>query len=193
MKSIAKIFAASLVTLLGATAIAQSAAAPNSHPGPDPSTNIRLQRLERMMQPAAKTPSKEAAESPEPEVATTIRTGTLIYNFTIQLSTPQTGNDVICYLSLGISDAGTGSYFDETGEAYATVSGSTAHCTVKIPYSWVLATSSVATDMVTGYYSVTEYTGATTGMYYHSNSHELTPINVPANGATTSSGFLPRT
>jgi len=144
------------------------------------------------MQPPIQASSKEAAESPD--VVTTIRTGTLIYNFTIQLSTPlASGTDVYCSVSLSVSDTGTGSYYDEGAEAYATVSGSTAHCTVKVPYSWILATSSVGTDQLTGYYSVAEYTGVSgAGMYYRGNSHQLTPITVPANGATTSSGFLPR-
>jgi hypothetical protein len=70
----------------------------------------------------------------------------------------------------------TGVSIIETSTAKATVSGSTAKCTVNIPYSWPLASPS--TDTIGLSYGI-----GVTGTRITSKT--LPRIKVPANGAIT--------
>jgi hypothetical protein len=103
-----------------------------------------------------------------PDLATTpATTGTVELILTISLKTAvPTGGKVICGASLTATSLNltTGTYGDWSEQAYttATVSGSTATCTVNVPYSWVLPTAStLVTNSVTENYEVAILNGAT--------------------------------
>ena len=67
----------------------------------------------------------------------------------------------------------------------ATRSGSTATCTVNIPYSWALGNAS--TDLVGLDYVIAAFnpTAASFGLPGRDNTHILANTKVPANGTTT--------
>lgn len=121
-------------------------------------------------------------------------TGTLVFNFTITLKSPLpkgailfcTAQGAVIETSLSVTDAGLG---------LATLqSGSTYSCSVNIPYSWGLNTSS--TDKIVLSYKaqtlealqVTSANGtgiSVTSTAGRVSSHTIPSIPVPANGATT--------
>jgi hypothetical protein len=68
----------------------------------------------------------------------------------------------------------------ESGSVKATISGSTAKCTVTIPYSWPL--KSASSDMISMSYAV-EASG--TSLATRTSSQSLPSIKVPPNGTTT--------
>jgi hypothetical protein len=127
------------------------------------------------------------AEAPLPAVTTTTHGGTLIVNFAITLKTAvPTGDKVICDVVAFVTDPLTLSTIDESASTVATVSGSTATCAVKIPYSWSLA---AATDMVSWNYAAaitpTSATVASALLLARSSSHTGASFTLPANGVTT--------
>jgi len=114
------------------------------------------------------------------EAATTY-TGKFVYSFTITIeSTISTSVPIYCYAKVQTSDSGD--TLSETGSVTATRSGSSATCTVTLPYSWSLATES--SDKVNLSFEV----AADTSLEYppvRDVNHQLGQISVPANGATT--------
>jgi len=80
--------------------------------------------------------------------------------------------------------------FGEEAYSPATVSGSTATCTVTIPYSWAIpAASSTVDDSITGSYSVTVVNsdGTVSGSVLRVTSGDfLSLTTVPASDTTTS-------
>jgi hypothetical protein len=81
---------------------------------------------------------------------------------------------------------GQGPVISEIAAVAATRSGSTATCTVTIPYSWSLINST--TDMVQLSYVITApgaVSTGTTGLPYRASSRNFVSIKVPANAATT--------
>lgn len=124
----------------------------------------------------------------------TTYTGTIQLTISAHLVTPvPSGGAVICSLGASVIDISTTGTIDnevsEEAETKATVSGSTATCLVKIPYSWYLP--NVSHDTVSLGYSISIIgsTTSVTGVLTRSSSG-LIPgapsIKVPANGATTS-------
>jgi hypothetical protein len=78
-------------------------------------------------------------------------------------------------------------YLDEGGTSYATVNGSTATCTVTLPYSWPLASPS--TDTVELSYEIQVFSPTAPYDAYDDRYSEHTinrSLPMPANGATTS-------
>jgi len=144
---------------------------------------------------AAATSQKRAVadENASPAAAPIATNGTLIANFTIKLVTPvPSGYQVQCYLYASVieenaSYAITNEINDNAG-VKATVSGSTATCSVKVPYTWYLATPSSDTASLT-YYLYIENASATNGTGEARSSSQYVPgagaIKVPANNATT--------
>jgi len=122
-------------------------------------------------------------------------TGTISLGFTIRLATPvPSGGSVLCSLTAAITDtsaSGTDGVFSEIDTATATISGSTATCTAKIPYSWFLVDSS--TDVIDLGYSVVMVgpsTAITTaaGVSVRESSGDIpgaASIKVPATGSLT--------
>lgn len=122
-------------------------------------------------------------------------TGTLQLGFTIRLATPvPSGGTVLCSLTASVQDTSTSGLdgsFTEIDTATATVSGSTATCTAKIPYSWYLVDA--ATDVVELGYTVAMVgpsTSITTvaGASVRESSGDIlgaASIKIPATGTIT--------
>lgn len=124
-------------------------------------------------------------------------TGTLVLNFAIRMVTPvPSGGAVLCNLNASVTDFDLTSLTEyntilETETGTGTVSGSTAHCQAKIPYSWSLTEGS--TDQVLLYcylFLVGPSSSAATAVHIPiRESFRLIPgattIAVPATGSTT--------
>ena len=69
--------------------------------------------------------------------------GKFVFNFTITVSSTLASTaKILCEASASTEDAATLNFITETASVTATRSGSTATCTVTIPYSWNLTSSS---------------------------------------------------
>lgn len=123
----------------------------------------------------------------------TATTGTIVANFSIKLVTPvPSGYQVQCFLYATVTEENS-SYtindeISDSAGVKATVSGSTATCSVKLPYSWYLSTASSDTANLT-YYLYIENASATNGTGEARSSSQYVPgagaIKIPANNATT--------
>jgi hypothetical protein len=125
-----------------------------------------------------------AAIGPESPAASTELTGELKITGTVTIVSPSitSTTPISCSAqTILVSDA-NGPITEEAASA-ATRSGSTATCTVLIPYEWLLATPT--TDKVT--LSVT-VTALSANARVH--THQVATFTVPANGSTTSFGFV---
>jgi hypothetical protein len=117
--------------------------------------------------------------------ATTPTTGTYTVNFTITIaSTVPTTNEIGCTLQLQVTGDKAGTVV-ETAGAVATRSGSTATCSVAIPYSWNLTTPT--TDKLYLTYSVQSPVNYTKGDPLPSRYGRVNvpASTVPATGSTT--------
>jgi hypothetical protein len=118
--------------------------------------------------------------------ATTPTTGTYTINFTLTVaSNIPTTADISCSSELEVTGDKVGTIV-ETAAALATRSGSTATCTVSIPYSWNL--ESPTTDKLYVLYTI--IAPANTTVVYPApsrTSHLDSPYTtgVPATGTTT--------
>jgi len=121
-------------------------------------------------------------------------TGTFEFDITITIKSTLPTTDIInCNATASTTDMSGLSYntIMETASATAVRTGSTAKCTVKIPYSWALL--SPTTDQVSLNYTITAInpsssnsssaTGSTGGI--RSSTQSIGSSTVPANGATT--------
>ncbi len=79
-------------------------------------------------------------EEVEPALAPT--TGTFVFNFTITIASKNLGGDTILCSANADTFETTGLSAEESASVKATVTGSTAKCTVTIPYSWPLKSAS---------------------------------------------------
>ena len=123
------------------------------------------------------------------QAALTTFGGTFTFKITITIKSTNLGTDTIeCSANADVVDFNTttgvnsGSYIEEAAVA-ATRSGSTATCTVNIPYSWGLANGS--TDIVGLSYSIYAFNTTANGLPIRDNGHSLPNMHVPANGTTT--------
>jgi hypothetical protein len=67
---------------------------------------------------------------------TTIYTGKFVYSFTITVSSTIPKGDMIqCFANAYTDNDTRDTYLEEEGASFATVNGSTATCTVTLPYS----------------------------------------------------------
>jgi hypothetical protein len=112
--------------------------------------------------------------------------GKFVFSFTINVqATIASTAKIGCGASATVVDGATGIVIIEQAGALATRSGSTATCTVNIPYSWNL--SSGSTDKVSLTYTIqapVEAAAAASFPNRYSNQG-LGSISVPANGTTT--------
>ena len=129
---------------------------------------------------ALPVPDLQEADVPPPAATG----GKLVFNFTITVSSALASTTkIFCTASATVLEA-TLSEFAESASVTATRSGSTATCTVTIPYSWNLST--VSTDRVSLSYTIIAGVPTTTiPLATRTSEHSLPPISVPANGATT--------
>jgi len=118
-------------------------------------------------------------------LATAPTTGKFVFSFTITIASTNLGSDAIaCDANVTALDT-SGHTFTETASVAATKSGTTATCTVTIPYSWILSTPT--TDMVSlGFMiSAANTAAASGGQPTRTTTQTLGSIKVPANGSTT--------
>jgi hypothetical protein len=112
--------------------------------------------------------------------------GKFVINIAITIQSLLPASSIIaCSVTASVGDLAlkpTLSIF-EVASANATVTGTSATCTVTIPYSWPLATP--ASDSVGLSYYVTATAPATPNLLLRQTSQPITVITVPANGATT--------
>ena len=112
--------------------------------------------------------------------------GKFVVNFTITVdSTIASTTKIGCNVNADLADS-TNFITEEAGTAVSRGSGTTVTCSVTIPYSWKLSTSS--TDMVSLTYTITsptEISAATAEYPLRISSQSIATIKVPANGATT--------
>jgi hypothetical protein len=135
-------------------------------------------------QTGAFRPSPPAIANDEEALATvTPTTGKFVFNFTITVDSaiPSTAT-IACEASAETLEAVTQHIATETATVAATRSGTTAKCTVTIPYSWVLTTPK--TDTVTLTYILSAPTSAPL-LPARMSSQTVAVITVPLNGATT--------
>jgi hypothetical protein len=123
--------------------------------------------------------TREVRSAADP--AATPTTGTFVFNVTITVSSTAPKGPIECEVFGGVDDA-AGDFTNEV-TTVATVSGTTAKCTVSIPYEWDLDTPS--TDKVALDLTVFTDSSSTKGSYEESMSVPVYTGKVPANGATT--------
>lgn len=126
-------------------------------------------------------PDLQGADVPPP----TTFGGKFVFNFTITVSSTLASTAKIgCQATASLEDVVSLTSTLETASAVATRSGSTATCTVTIPYSWNL--SSPTSDKVSLTYSIIAGAATTVNpLPARTSEHSFGPISVPANGATT--------
>lgn len=115
--------------------------------------------------------------------------GKFTFKIAITIKSTNLGSDTIeCNATASVGDFSTttgvnsGSYIEEES-VLATRSGSTATCTVNIPYSWGLANGS--TDLVGLSYGVEAFNTNTNSLPIRIHDRSLPNMHVPANGTTT--------
>lgn len=136
-------------------------------------------------------PTVEESDAEPPATAT--YGGKFVFKFTINVAaTISASAKIACSADVSVTDISGASYnyFDETASALATRSGTTATCTVNIPYSWKLASG--GTDMVSLSYVISapsEISVATDAYPNRLSTASITSIKVPLNGATTTTNI----
>ena len=127
-----------------------------------------------------------AQDPQDSSFAATTYNGKLVFNITITLATSfPTTTSIICDTSARVFDnpAGGGNFLSEGGGVIATRSGSTATCTVTIPYSWPLVTGSA--DMMTLSYTVGTFGPLASGPTTRNSSQGIGTFKIPAPGMTS--------
>jgi len=114
---------------------------------------------------------------------TAATTGKFVFNFTISVQSALASTvGIECNASAETFEATTQHTILEDAAVSATRTGSTAKCTVTIPYSWVLTTPT--TDMVTLSYQLSAPTAAP-ALPSRLSTQTVAVIKVPLTGATT--------
>ena len=134
------------------------------------------------------------AQIEAPDVTAAPTTGTIVTTLTIKLASAfPAGFKIVCGTEIdGQSvDTTTGAEvnFEESSSSVATVSGTTATCTVRTPYAWTLpAASATVGNFVTGEYTVNVYSAGTAlpGLLRSTEGSFLHLTKLPAFGTVTS-------
>src|SRR5215203_41030 len=118
--------------------------------------------------------------------ATSPQTGTIVVNFNITIRSviPAT-TPINCSVQASVTEVSLGgvNIISDDATVVATRTGSTAKCTVTIPYSWMV--SNTATARLSLNYNLIAAKPAATGLLSRSSLDTIASIPVPANGATT--------
>ena len=112
-------------------------------------------------------------------------TGKIVVNLTITISSSIPTTDVIsCGVTATVLDVASQLSFIDSALVAATRKGTTATCTVDVPYSWAL--TSASSDMVQIEYEIlTPATATGAPLPSRTAEHGLANIHVPSSGATT--------
>jgi hypothetical protein len=122
------------------------------------------------------------AEGEEPP--TTTYTGKIVVNFTLTITSAIPTTDTIaCNVNLDVVDT-TGSITDSLSTS-ATRSGSTATCSVTIPYSWNITTTADDVYITYDVSAPPQPLVSTSAFPRRYSGRPVATITVPANGATT--------
>jgi hypothetical protein len=132
-------------------------------------------------------------EDAPPPVKTTF-SGSIVMNFTITVSTVfASTTPIACIGEVALQDGGsTNNILEIGGSSVMRGTGTTVSCSVKIPYSWALA--SAATDKIRLFYSVVapiDFT-QTTAFPNRRGSELLGTIAVPISGTVTTKAIKTR-
>ncbi len=115
-------------------------------------------------------------------LATPTFTGKFVFSFSITILSSIPATDQIgCFAFASTFDANSTRSIFESAAVQAKRAGSTATCTVTIPYSWAL--SSASTDTVFRSYEI--FVPTTGGLPSRGSQQSLASVRVPANGSTT--------
>ncbi len=129
-------------------------------------------------------------QSDEEFLPLTTYTGKFVVNFTITISSAvPTGTTIACDVGVLVIDT-AGDITDDLAVT-ATRNGSTATCSVTLPYSWSLT---AATDTVYVSYDISappQPLASTSTYPRRYTAHPISKITVPANGATTTYTVTP--
>lgn len=125
--------------------------------------------------------AQDAADVPPPAAFG----GKFVFNFTITVASSLASTaKIICQAAATTDDVASTNLILETAAVTATRSGSTATCTVTIPYSWNL--SSASSDRVSlTYQIIAGVPTSATPLATRTSEQSVATISVPANGATT--------
>jgi hypothetical protein len=142
----------------------------------DPTTGI--------FKPAHQVPLDNASANGEAMPPTSTYTGKFVVNFTVTISSAiPTGDTIGCNVSVTLVD--TAGDTTDSMAVSATRSGSTATCSVTIPYSWQVTST---TDPVYVSYDISappQPLVSTSSFPRRYTTHPISKITVPLNGATT--------
>lgn len=131
-------------------------------------------------------PLVSTTESPDSAAASTQITGELKIAGTVTIVSPSiTSTTPISCTATAIVTTDANGPITEEASSTASRSGSTATCTVLIPYEWLLATPT--TDKVILSISVAAESGA-----IRIHTHQVATFTVPGVGTTTSFSFVTR-
>ena len=185
------------VSLITATALVGLALAGSAAVAQSNMSNESRKKVFGYQDPVSGEFRPVTAHSEMPEVTTTSpTTGDFVSNFTITLKTAvPTGGKVLCGVTMSGTSINetTGSYLDFTEMAYdyATVSGTTAKCTVSIPYSWLIpaATTTIlntyTADVTAEIVPATATTVLSLVEVRYSGHGIVSNAKIPASGTTT--------
>jgi hypothetical protein len=121
---------------------------------------------------------------------TTPTTGTVevIFDIKLVIHFPK-GTPLSCSIYLGVSETNTTTFvsagYGETAAASVAIDGTTATCSLRIPYSWLLPAGKGETASFTGTYTVSATPTATTYESRSSNGTFVSTDVIPASGATS--------
>jgi len=143
-----------------------------------------------LAQSAVREMPEASPEQLQPELTPAPTTGTIEVIFTITLKSAfPAGSSVACFVNLDADslNSGTGALIGlhEGNVEFLKTTGTTATCTVSIPYSWPLpASSATVTNVLAGSYQAVVSSAAEN--LERSSSGDLSGLSkIPATGATT--------
>jgi hypothetical protein len=122
---------------------------------------------------------------PDAVPAVTPTTGTFVFNVTMSVSASlPTTAVIVCIVTGGVDDLTSGAFSNAVGVT-AKRTGSSATCTVNVPYSWDLANPTKDTVDMDLEVSATVGTFGSDSFYEESFTAPAITMKVPANGTTT--------
>ena len=130
-----------------------------------------------------------ARVAPDATVTPTTGTDSLVLTITLKTPLPK-GGSIVCGSSLTavlVYSTGLESLFVESASSVATVSGTTATCTVNTPYAWLIAAGTTEVETYTGNYTVemTTAAGALPGIVRMSEGTYVSASKIPSTGTTS--------